>query len=79
MLQANRTLRASELGKRLGETTHYGPTYVLIISAFRQAFPDIPEDTVTLAALAWRGVGGRGSDAEFCPWVGPVSNEEPNR
>jgi hypothetical protein len=33
MLQANRTLRASELGKRLGVTTHYGPTYFLIISA----------------------------------------------
>jgi hypothetical protein len=44
---------------------------------------DRRKDTVTLAALAWRGVGGRGSDAEFdsafAPWLGPVRHEAPNR
>ncbi len=74
LLRSNPSKSASELGRLLGETSLYGPTYVLIISAFCEAFPDIPEDVVSLAAQLWRGVGGSHTDSEFdralAPWLG---------
>jgi hypothetical protein len=73
LLRSNRSKGASELGRLLGQTSHYGPTYVLLISTFQKAFPEIPKEPLTLAVIGWRGVGGKQTDAEFdealSPWL----------
>lgn len=65
MLRSNGSHRASELGRLLGGTTHYGPTYVLLLETFHSAFPKIPADILQKAVLSWRGVGGSQSDEYF--------------
>jgi hypothetical protein len=76
LLRSNRSMSASELGRLLGGTSFYGPTYVLIISAFCEAFPDMPRQIVSVAAQMWNGVGGNQTDEEFdqtlASWLGTV-------
>jgi hypothetical protein len=78
LLRSNRSMSASELGRLLGGTSFYGPTYVLMISTFCEAFPDMPREEVSMAALMWNGVGGNQTDEEFDQtlgrWLGPVRN-----